>query len=116
MYTRIYIPVLNSITSVGMSTKDHNLNNKSQRPRKTHKANNRQGQSSHSDLSIERRTQCKYSMKCLNISVKIETNPAILKAQRAKPRSLISISDRRKQFFFLVCISAESELSIVTVM
>lgn len=27
--------------------------------------------------------QCKYSMKCLNISVKIETNPAILKAQRA---------------------------------
>lgn len=74
-----------------MSTKDHNLNNKSQRPRKTHKANNRQGQSSHSvtpilvlhDLSIERRTQCKYSMKCLNISVKIETNPAILKAQRA---------------------------------
>lgn len=83
MYTRIYIPVLNSITSVGMSTKDHNLNNKSQRPRKTHKANNRQGQSSHSDLSIERRTQCKYSMKCLNISVKIETNPAILKAQRA---------------------------------
>lgn len=51
MYTRIYIPVLNSITSVGMSTKDHNLNNKSQRPRKTHKANNRQGQSSHSTFS-----------------------------------------------------------------